>query len=90
MAKLANAKIIMSLATIKGWSLNQLDVANAFLHGDLSEVAYMTLPPGCTASQAKKLPINAVCRLHKSIYDLKQVSREWFQKFSEAIMLEGL
>ncbi|KAL5544927.1 hypothetical protein UlMin_008711 [Ulmus minor] len=40
----------------------------------------MQTPPGFRR-QGEKL----VCRLHKSIYGLKQASRSWFQKFFSAI-----
>ena len=53
------------MATISGWSLTQLDVTNAFLHGDLIEEVYMTLLPGYTCRKGETLPSNAVYRLHK-------------------------
>jgi histone deacetylase 1/2 len=41
--KAATIRLILSIAVSKGWSLRQLDVQNAFLHGVLNEV-YMHQP----------------------------------------------
>jgi hypothetical protein len=34
-AKMTTIRVIIAMATIKGWSLHQMDVKNVFLHGDL-------------------------------------------------------
>ncbi|GJS29042.1 ribonuclease H-like domain-containing protein [Tanacetum coccineum] len=39
-------RIVLSLAASRHWPIHQLDVKNAFLHGDLSEIVYMHQPTG--------------------------------------------
>lgn len=85
-AKLTSVKLLLGLAAIKGWSLTQMDVSNAFLHGDLDEEIYMRLPQGYTPPPGVVLPHNPVCRLRKSLYGLKQASRQWYKRFSSVLL----
>ena len=39
--KLTSIRLFISLAATHGWDLHQLDIKNAFLHGDLAEEVYM-------------------------------------------------
>lgn len=98
-AKLTTVRTLLAVAAIHDWITIQMDVTNAFLHGDLHETVYMKLPQGYTGmgsritvnqviSQCHSSP-NLVCKLLKSLYGLKQSPRLWFTKLSQKLLELG-
>lgn len=87
-AKMTSVRHILALAAIQKWELNQLDITNAFLHGELHEEVYMTIPPGNPVPSSFK-GFNPVCKLIKSLYGLRQAPWEWFDKFAAALLQFG-
>ena len=67
---LKSIKILLAIAAYYDYEIWQMDVKIAFLNENLSEELYMTQPEGFTSKDGNK-----VCKLQRSIYGLKQVSR---------------
>jgi Reverse transcriptase (RNA-dependent DNA polymerase) len=82
---MSTVRTLVSLAANERWKLHQLDVKNAFLHGELLEEVYMEIPPGFDTNQT----IGKVCKLKKSLYGLKQSPRVWFDRFRKAMVGTG-
>ncbi|GAA0156439.1 transmembrane signal receptor [Lithospermum erythrorhizon] len=83
-AKMSTVRRFLAVAAVRGWKLHQMDVHNAFLHGDLQEELYMKPPPGFERGVEGK-----VCRLCKSLYGLKQAPCCWFAKPASSLRAYG-
>ena len=84
-AKMSSVRTLISCVVNFDWSIYQMDVKNAFLHGDLHEEVYMQIPPGFESSRNT----GKVLRLHRSLYGLKQSPRAWFDRFRQAMLKRG-
>ncbi|GJR23274.1 retrovirus-related pol polyprotein from transposon TNT 1-94 [Tanacetum coccineum] len=60
------------------------DINNAFLHGYIDEDIYMVPPEGYT-----KASTGQVCKLSKSLYGLKQESRQWNHELTKNLVSLG-
>lgn len=74
-ASLTTIRIFFTLVNQHDLVTSQIDVANAFLNGDLEEELYLLPPKGYNQNQ------NSVWKLNKSLYGLKQAPRNWNRKF---------
>ena len=70
---LKSIRILLAIVAYYDYKIWQKDVKTTFLNGNLKEEVYMTQPEGFVSS----VRANQVCKLKKSIYELKQASRSW-------------
>ncbi|KAL4010944.1 hypothetical protein IC575_027986 [Cucumis melo] len=62
-----------------------MDVKTTFLNGDLGEEIYMEQPEGFIVHDQE----SKVCKLDKSLYDLKQAPKQCHEKFDNLLMSKG-
>lgn len=72
--RLDTVRVILTLVAKLNMACVHFDVKTAFLHAPLNETIYMKEPVG--------FETGVPCRLLKSIYGLKQASREWYLHLS--------
>jgi len=77
--------MIIALTAQKNWTIYQLDVKLAFLHGELHEDVYVDQPKGYEKRDSEHL----VYKLHKALYGLKQAPRAWFSRIETHFVNEG-
>ncbi|OWY96781.1 hypothetical protein PHMEG_00032867 [Phytophthora megakarya] len=73
--ELETLRILLTLAAIWNYEIDQIDVTTAFLHGDIDVVVFMEQPEGYVQKDKEDF----VCMLLKSLYGLKQAPRVWFR-----------
>jgi hypothetical protein len=78
--------LLIALAVYINVTTDHMDVVMAFLLGDLSETVYMRTLEG----NEEKGKEDFVCLLQKTLCDLKQASKAWYNKMSEVLFLLAL
>ena len=75
--KPATIRTVLTLVATHNWPAHQLDVSNAFLHGNLQEKVFSQQPTGFVDPRRP----DDVCLLTRSLYGLRQAPRAWFERF---------
>ncbi|GJX99916.1 putative pol polyprotein [Tanacetum coccineum] len=83
--RLETLRLLIALASEKGWKTHHLDVKTAFLHGDLKEEVYVVQPKGFEKLGEER----KVYKLDKSLYGLRQAPRAWNIKLDNTLKEMG-
>nr|GFB02265.1 retrovirus-related Pol polyprotein from transposon TNT 1-94 [Tanacetum cinerariifolium] len=81
-ARMEAIRIFLAYAAYKSFSVFQMDVKTAFLHGSLKEDVYVCQPEGFIDADHP----SHVYKLKKALYGLKQAPRAWYDELSTFLL----
>nr|GEV46500.1 putative RNA-directed DNA polymerase [Tanacetum cinerariifolium] len=84
-ARMDTIRLMLALAAQRGWSIYQMDVKSAFLHGTLQENVYVQQPQGYVVKDSE----HKVYKLQKALYGLKQAPKAWYSRIEAYFVNEG-
>lgn len=84
-ARMDTVRMIIAVAAQRSWSIYQLNVKSAYLHGELNEDVFVEQPRGYEQKGGE----HKVYKLHKALYGLKQAPRAWFSRIEAHFTHEG-
>nr|GEY39194.1 retrotransposon-related protein [Tanacetum cinerariifolium] len=84
-ARMEAIRIFLAYDAHKGFTVYQMDVKTAFLHGSLKEDVYVCQPEGLIDADHP----SHVYKLKKKLYGLKQVPRAWYDELSTFLLQNG-
>lgn len=84
-AKWDTIRTLLAEAAGRKWTVYQLDVKSAFLHGKLEEDVYIEQPKGFEVKGEEE----KVYKLEKALYGLKQAPRAWYSRIEGYFLSQG-
>ena len=78
-----SVRLLAALACEQDLDLCHFDIDQAFVRAPLKEDIFMQLPEGCGALSGK------IVQLNKSLYGLRQASREWYALLKKSLLSLG-
>ncbi|GKB04105.1 zinc finger, CCHC-type containing protein, partial [Tanacetum coccineum] len=84
-AHISIIRLLIVMSSIHNLIIHQMDVKTTFLNEKLEKEVYMNQPQGFIMPGNE----NKVCKLIKSLYELKHAPKQWHQKFNEVVLSDG-
>ena len=81
--EMSTARLLVAVAAVQDWEVEQMDVSAAFLYAPLEEEIYVTPPPGYEDDTGR------VWHLRTTLYGVKQAPRQWNAKLISVLLEAG-
>ena len=77
----ASVRVLAALACESDLFLGHVDITQAFIRAELEETIHMRMPRGCGVLSG------TLVKLNKSLYGLRQASRQWFRHLKDCFLV---